>query len=159
MQKKIEEYWGYDPATGRVYWHRDYYRFKKGQDVGTPDKGKYLKAQFDGQMLYLHRVAWRLHYGTWPPRHIDHVNADGLDNRIDNLRLATPSENSCNRRIQSNNNSGFKGVSFKLSHKKWSATIWKQSKKIHIGYFDTPEEASEAYKTAAKWYHGEFARW
>lgn len=87
----------------------------------------------------------------------DHINGNGLDNRRENLRLATRSQNSINRGKQSNNKSGYKGVSWNKRDKRWTAQITINKHIINLGGFDTPEQAYEAYKEAAKQYHGTFA--
>ena len=88
----------------------------------------------------------------------DHRNGDTLDNRRDNLRIASNSENGCNRKRRTDNSSGFKGVRFYIPNKKWLARIGIKGKRKHLGYFLTREEAYIAYKTAALSMHGEFAR-
>lgn len=96
-----------------------------------------------------------------PPfkKEIDHINGDGLDNRRENLRICTHSENLKNREKQSNNLSGFKGVCWNKSDKRWVGQIFLKGKKcIYLGFFKTKEEAALAYNQAAKKYFGEFAK-
>lgn len=59
---------------------------------------------------------------------------------------------------RADNTSGYKGVTWDKREQKWRARIGKEGKRKHLGYFDTAEEAHEAYKNAAPEYHGEFAR-
>lgn len=88
----------------------------------------------------------------------DHINHAKLDNQRGNLRICTNSENLFNRGANRNNTSGFKGVNYsRETRKKWAAEIWKDGKKKHLGFFETPEEAHEAYCKAAADMHGEFA--
>ena len=89
---------------------------------------------------------------------IDHISGDGLDNRRSNIRCCTKSENLLNRRININNNSGYKGVSWFKVVKKWRAQI--QYKKIvyHLGTYDKRIDAAKAYNKAAIKFHGEFAK-
>lgn len=87
---------------------------------------------------------------------VDHINHDTLDNRRENLRLASFSQNAMNRNKQQRNTSGYKGVSWINRCNKWLARIKVNNKSIHLGYFDDPETAYEAYCKAADHYHGEF---
>lgn len=90
-------------------------------------------------------------------RQIDHINGNGLDNRRANLRWATKSQQGQNSSASRANRSGFKGVYLKTAGR-WAATIKKDRKTIHIGYFDTPQEAARAYDARAVELFGEFAR-
>lgn len=87
----------------------------------------------------------------------DHINGDGLDNRRENLRLATSSQNHWNQKRASNNSSGYKGVTWSKHNKKWRAQIMYKKNPIFLGYFDRPELAHEEYCKAAKELFGEFA--
>lgn len=89
---------------------------------------------------------------------VDHINGDGLDNRRENLRLATNAENLRNRGRTANNTSGYKGVCWFDDRGKWSARIKVTNKTIYLGYFDTAEAAAIAYDRAAREHHGEFAK-
>lgn len=88
----------------------------------------------------------------------DHIDGNGLNNTRANLRLATTSQNGCNRGAQANNKSGYKGVAWHKQRKKWRANIRVGGKQVHLGYFATPEEAALVYNKAAREYFGEFAR-
>lgn len=83
---------------------------------------------------------------------VDHINGDKLDNRKENLRICTQSDNNKNRRINNNNTSGFKGVA--RNGRQWRAYIAN----THIGNFNTPEEAARAYDRVALELFGEFAK-
>lgn len=88
--------------------------------------------------------------------HTDHINHNGLDNRRENLRVCTSSQNMMNRLKHSNNTSGFKGVSFHSRDKKWQAGIRLNTKRIHLGYFTDKLSAIMAYREACVQYHKEF---
>lgn len=90
--------------------------------------------------------------------YVDHEDRDGLNNRRKNLRLCTFSQNLQNQKRYSNNTTGYKGVSFHKIMDKYQAYINVNKKRFYLGYFDTPEEAHEAYCKAAIELHGEFAR-
>ena len=88
---------------------------------------------------------------------IDHISGDGLDNRRSNIRCCTKSENPINRRININNLSGYKGVSWFKSVGKWRAQIQYKRIVYHLGVFEKRIDAAKAYNNAAQKYHGEFA--
>lgn len=88
---------------------------------------------------------------------IDHIDGDVRNNRKSNLRFATKAQNARNRRIASNNTSGFKGVSPRRDRGTWLAHITAHGRRIKIGTFRTPEEAAKAYDQRARELHGEFA--
>lgn len=88
---------------------------------------------------------------------VDHINQDPLDNRRENLRLATASQNQANRGAQSNNKSGYKGVYYRKGHGVWVAQINIKNRHITIGNFATKEAAAAAYAECEKKLFGEFA--
>jgi hypothetical protein len=108
--------------------------------------------------LFMHHAVLRL-LGRPSPEQIDHHNGNKLDNRAANLRPATNSQNNANRPRQSNNKSGFRGVSrvFRAAGPRWRAEICKQGAKQHLGWFPTPQEAAHKYDKAARRLFGEFA--
>ena len=116
-------------------------------------QGRILRRQY-----LAHRVIWCLHYGEWPEFQVDHINGCRTDNRIENLRSAVNAENARNRGAQSNNTSGYKGVSFYKSRGNWEANIQVYGKTKRLGYFATPEEAYAAYCKASEELHLEFSR-
>lgn len=89
---------------------------------------------------------------------VDHINMDPLDNRRENIRIATRSQNQMNRRVSSNSTTGYKGVSVDSRSGKFRAAISINRKPIHLGLFPTAEEAAEAYAEASRKYHGEYGR-
>jgi hypothetical protein len=89
---------------------------------------------------------------------VDHINGNKLDNRRDNLRVATRSENNYNKGTQVNNTSGYKGVCWSKQRKKWRSRIVVEGREMHLGFFHCKHEAAEAYNKAALNYHGEFAQ-
>ena len=89
---------------------------------------------------------------------VDHVDGNGLDCRKANLRHALPKQNASNRRLNVNNKSGFKGVSWRTWNRRWHAQIRANGKVFHLGYYKTPDEAHDAYKEASARLHGAFGR-
>jgi hypothetical protein len=103
---------------------------------------------------FMHRVI----FGRVPDgMTVDHINGNSLDNRRENLRLATRFQNGQNRAAPANNTSGYKGVHWLKSAQKWQARIKVEGKRIHLGVFENPEDAFKAYCRAAELHHGEFA--
>lgn len=103
---------------------------------------------------FMHRVI----LGATRGQMVDHVNGDGLDNRRCNLRFCTHAQNSANRKISKNNTSGYNGVYFSKSRRKWRAAIRIDGQTRAIGAYDTAEEAARAFDIAAFAYRGGFAR-
>jgi len=87
----------------------------------------------------------------------DHINRDRLDNRKSNLRVATRSQNVANTFVEKQNRSGYKGVSWKKSNRKWCAQIRALNKVIHIGLYVNIKDAAKAYNEEAKKHFGDFA--
>lgn len=104
-----------------------------------------------GQVLLMHRLILL----AKPGQQVDHINGDGLDNRDENLRFATQSQNMCNRRKP--HGKGYKGVFWSKRAKKWHSMIMFQKTRYHLGYFAHSERAAEAYDRAALALHKEFA--
>ena len=129
-----------------------------GAECFIQDNGRgYLVGMVTGKNYQAHRLAWALHYGEWPKGHIDHINRVRTDNRISNLRLASPSENRANTTANGGMYSSLKGVSFHKGNGRWISSIRFNGRRQHLGYFDTPEAAAEAYKAASLERHASFS--
>lgn len=159
-QELLHKLFSYDPETGlftRKIRNGDG-RGKVGEVAGSLSNGYVMLACGGGRMYAAHRLAWLYVYGCWPPKQIDHRNGIRHDNRWVNLRLATRAENRRNTGLQRNNTSGFRGVSKRHNPNKYTSHITVNRKYIHLGSFNTAEEASTAYIAASKHYFGEFHR-
>jgi hypothetical protein len=169
----------YDPDTGLFRWKEGIEHWRAGLPAGTKtrtSRGReslvigigttsrgiqyrpYIQLGIEKRVYHAHRLAWLYVYGEWPHRDIDHINGDATDNRIINLRLATASQNAMNRRLRRDNTSGIKGVSWNKKSGQWLAHIGYGGKILHLGLYDTIEEAKVARLKAAKTLHREFAR-
>lgn len=102
--------------------------------------------------IYLHRFVINAPKGTI----VDHKNRNGLDNRKSNLRLCNYSENAINSKIFRHNTSGFKGVRWNKTRRKWEAQIMIKQKHIHLGRFDSIKNALNARKEAEQYYFKNF---
>lgn len=151
------EWLALDVETGWLTWRKPRGPAAIGYRAGSPDKDGYRYLAWEGRYYLEHRVIWALLHGRWPAE-VDHVNMNRADNRPANLREASSAENKHNRAKQSNNTSGFKGVSFNKRSGKFCARLSVNKKCRSLGYFETAEQAHEAYQAAAKEMHGAFAR-
>lgn len=149
----------YCPETGKFTWRkRVSIRIVVGSEAGSVTADGYIEIGLFGQRFQAHRLAWFYMTGEWPKGQIDHKNTNASDTRWDNLREASHGQNVQNSGVRNNNTSGFKGVSFVKDIGKWHARIMADRKLHLLGYFDTSEEAHEAYAAKAAQLHGEFAR-
>lgn len=130
---------------------------KIGDVVGVQRKDGYINVCVDKKIYLAHRLVFMFFYGYFP-KEIDHINNIRNDNRIENLREVTHSQNQWNQPKKSNNKSGFKGVDFFKQTGKWRAQITHNSKKKHLGFFSTPEEAHNEYCKAVVFYRKKFAK-
>ncbi len=156
-QGRLKQLLHYDPLTGaftRLVWRGGTSRV--GTEAGWINQGR-RHIEWCGRTYHAHRLAWLYVHGIWPLTEIDHINGDPLDNRIENLRLATRSQNNCNSKRRSDNHSGRKGVSWYTRYGLWKATVSVHGKRKHLGYFGSVDAAAEAYAIAARANYKEFA--
>jgi hypothetical protein len=113
----------------------------------------YIIIRIDNVLYLAHRLAWLYMTGSWPPAQIDHINRSRADNRWENLRAVSNTENAWNRTAPSNK-SGFTGV--RRENNKWLAEIKVNYKPIRLGLFETPEAAHTAYLEAKRKLHQKF---
>lgn len=140
-------------------WHEELSKFKwHVSKNGYAARAIHIPGQRAPKVVYMHRVILGLSPGDGIIT--DHINEDKLDNRKANLRGSTKAENGRNRGKNSRNTTGYKGVCVRKragGRVKYSARIVVNWKVIHLGVFDTAEEAHKSYCEGAKKYHGEFA--
>jgi hypothetical protein len=149
----------YDQSLGEFRWNVDRARgAKKGGVAGTIGHQGYIAIGVDRRYYKAHRLAFLFAFGRWPNGVVDHINGVKSDNRLENLRDVTQAQNSRNQAAPKNNKSGFKGVHWHVRRNKWCASIRLNRKLIHLGYFDTPQEAATAYDEGSLKYHGSFGR-
>ncbi len=140
--------------------------------VSDQDYEELLQWRWGFHGKYAHRVEW-IKGGKGKMKHFymhrqimntptgfdtDHINGDKLDNRRENLRISSRSQNNANMSKLSNNTSGFRGVSWDRRAKKWQARLNKDSQLVYCARFDTKEAAARAYNQKSLELHGEFAK-
>lgn len=141
----------YDPTTGHFYWKSGRH---EGNKTGYINGRGYICLRFKKRRFYAHRVAWEMSVGPLRGLQIDHINGNRADNRLVNLRPATPVQNNANTRK-------YKGLLPKGVYpkgRKFSAALGLNGKKQYIGTFPTSEEAHEAYCKTMIDIHGSYAR-
>lgn len=158
----IEALIEYRPATGRFHWlveRRGYHGGVKPGDIAGTLKDGYIQIIIDQRIYAAHRLAWFLMTGAFPPkgREIDHINRNRADNRWENLRLVTRSQNNMNAGLRSDNKSGQKGVGRRKDTGKWYARVTVQRRIILLGHFGSYDEAVAARRAAERRYFGQFA--
>lgn len=123
-------------------------RAVKGNIAGNLHSSGYYQVTIDNQVYYMHRLAWFYIFESWPKNLLDHIDRDTKNNKITNLREVSQLENMQNTKNYNTNTTGFKGVSFSKRSNKFKATISLNNKPLHLGYYDTPEEAHNKYLEA-----------
>jgi hypothetical protein len=158
----IREHLAYEPETGIVRWiKRTTVRSKgrPGMVAGGRDVQGYWRIGIAGRQYRRARIAWCLMTGYFPrgaDLTVDHANQIPDDDRWDNLRLATRSQQQCNRPKESCN-SGYKGIHWDKARKRWYASVGLHGKRAWGQRFDLLEEAVAARRKAVERIHGKFA--
>ena len=159
--EQLHEVLKYDPFTGKFTWReraeaypspmssiRAFNTQMAGKPVYEENHRGYYRMVLLGKRYKSHRVAWAMHTGDWPSNQIDHINGDKVDNRIENLREATQTENSRNMKIPTTNTSGVIGVSWDKKARRWRAGITAAGKQVYLGTFESFDDAVAARKAA-----------
>jgi hypothetical protein len=148
----LNEYFLYNHETGDLM-----YKSIQGKISGSILNSGHKQVMIEGKAYLQHRIIWKMIKEKDPNGYIDHINGNGSDNRIENLREATCGNNKMNSTIYKNNKSGLKGAYWDKYKNKWFSQIRVNGNKIFLGRFNSIEEAHKAYCKAAMNYHGEFA--
>jgi uncharacterized membrane protein len=156
--ERLREVLDYDPETGIFTWRVSRGKAKKGSVAGRINQTTgYVEIGLDGALIGAHIFAWLYMTGEWPPNLIDHKNRKRPDNRWENLRPSDYSKNRKNAKLNSNNTSGYPGVTYLKRSGKWRAVLKKWGRTRHLGEFATREEAILRRKQEDAVHFGEFA--
>jgi hypothetical protein len=150
---ELDARFAFDLSTGIVTNRISTGRAKAGDVAGTVDQDGYLYVMIKGRNYRLHRVIFFVANGRWPSGDIDHVNGDVADNRPENIREATRSQNLQNRSSVGKGASRYLGVSFDKTRGKFVARICADGRKRHLGYHDNESAARDAYLAAKREHH------
>lgn len=161
----LRQLFDYDPESGALFWrYRPDSMFTdgkqaaahnaaiwNGKNAGNPACSKsaagYLETSIWSRRVYAHRVIWKLVHGV-DAADIDHVNGDRADNRLSNLRNVSHAANGKNMKVRKNNTSGVMGVRWEERLGKWHARIMPGRRNIHLGVFDSFDDAVAARRAA-----------
>jgi hypothetical protein len=144
-RERLLEVVEYDATTGSFTWTVDRHCVAGGSSAGSIKSNGYVCVCIDGRRYYAHRLAWLYVHGRWPSGVIDHIDRNGLNNSMSNLRETTQSANLLNqKRVRKPNKQGFMGVH--RNGNRYCAGLTVEGQYIHLGMFDSAEEASAAYE-------------
>lgn len=160
--ERLRELLDYCPETG-------VFARKKASGRGFRPSGKkaggvaghdYVRISVNGSRYYGHHLAWLHYYGSWPERLVDHVDGNGANNAIKNLRYATSSQNLMNANAREDGIPGVRGISKRKDTGAYTAYLNKDGKRHLLGCYPTLEEAIDA-RVAAEEEHfsGYGLRW
>jgi hypothetical protein len=126
-----------------------------GKRSGSPYVNGYMSISIKNVKYMEHRIAYYMVHGECP-EYLDHIDGNKTNNRVENLRPSTSSQNKCNIGVRVDNTSGVKGVSWSKTRRKWTARVALHGK-VKCGYFDNKEVAAEFVKSLREQHHGEYA--
>ncbi|WPJ68520.1 hypothetical protein OMDBNIEC_00034 [Salmonella phage STP-SP5] len=158
-QKYLQKILTYCSETGVLTWNQRFNARTKqyegciaGYILKTNSGKKYISIEIDQNVYLAHRIIWKMLYNEEPDQ-IDHDNGNGLDNRLINLNKSNKFINACNHKRRKDNTSGVTGVSFHKRYQKWQVRINNKGQRIHLGNYDTFEEAVRVRKQAEREYN------
>ena len=148
----------FEYCNGELYWKIKPSRITNIGDVAGTEKSSsgYKSVRIMNGHFLIHRMIFLYHHG-YLPEFVDHIDGNVFNNKIENLREATKSQNLHNSKKYKNNTSGVKGVSWNKKEKKWSARIWKNNKTYYLGFYCDLKEAEKVVNEFRQKIHGEFA--
>jgi hypothetical protein len=161
-QELLSEYFEY--RNGELYWKKllNHHNQVKINDIAghihySPNKVSYKRVTFFKKRYFVHQLVF-LFFNGYIPKQIDHIDGNGLNNKIENLREATSQQNSLNRGLRKDNKSGVKNIYWRNDSKKWRVTLNVDGVNKNFGSYYDLEFAKFVAQTMRYKYHKEFAR-
>jgi hypothetical protein len=157
-QSYLKSCLSYDPVTGHFHWIISKKGVTVGQLAGSPVRAGYRRIRIDDVKYQTSHLAFLYMTGNLPSENqeVDHIDRNPRNDSWNNLRLVDVYQNRWNRGQHKNNTSGVKGVR-QIHNGRWKAYIRVNDKGIHLGYFDTREEAAIIRREAEQKYYGKYA--
>ena len=152
-----------DYERGQLFWKNvsKYHREKNGREAGNPRMGgggkRYWIIRWNRQALKRGHLIFFLGHDRWPRPFLDHINGDSLDDRPSNLREATATQNAWNHKKRAKRSTLPMGVRLVPHSGRYQARIAYNKRMLHLGTYDTPEQAQEVYLAKRKELYREFA--
>ena len=146
-QERLKELFDYNQETGEFTRLVTVANRAKAGSIAGCKAGNYLQIRIDYKLYYAHQLAWLYVYG-YLPKQIDHINHNGCDNRLENLRETDYVANNRNHPMRKTNTSGATGVTWNKRAKKWFAQIHMNGKCKGLGYYNDIKDAITARKDA-----------
>jgi hypothetical protein len=147
----------FEYVDGNLIWKKAIRKDLNGRIAGTLHPKGYKTVFVCGKAYLLHRLIFLYHYG-YLPLQVDHIDTNKANNKIENLRESSESQNRCNSQMQQNNTSGYKNISWDKSRNKWHVAVALGGKTVFSKRFNDLDEAIVAAREARQKYHGVFAR-
>lgn len=152
-QERLKQLLDYDPVTGDFTWKVE----RGGTNIGDiaghtcyKNTKQYTLIGIDRSLYRAHRLVWLHVHGRFPKQEIDHINGNGTDNSLGNLREVDRKENCKNMRLHNHNTSGISGVSWRKQRSSWRAYVTVGNKQVSLGHFDNLFDACCARKSAER---------
>lgn len=153
-QADVKAQFDYDAENGWLIRKKDNHGRSSNRPCGhKPACDGYDRVRVGDTMYKVHRIIWLWCKGSWPKFEIDHKDRNKMNNRIENLRDVERKENILNQGISVSNTTGYKGVSWNKRKRKYIAQISNNGKKMHLGNFNSAEEAFLVYMIAKIEHH------
>lgn len=153
-QEELQRLFTYN--NGELYWRvAPSKKVRVGDIVGSCIKSGYKQTSVNKRRWYVHRLIFLLHHG-YLPEEVDHIDGDKRNNRVENLRAATRSQNQYNIQVGRKNTSGIKGVYWHKQRQKWHARVKFRGKPVSAGLFADKQSAKAAVEQLREQLHKEF---
>ena len=147
----------FEYRDGHLYWKKKKYVRKPKSPVGRLNKGGYRNVTLNYKCYYAHRITFLMHHG-YLPKFVDHIDGNKDNNKIENLRAATQSENLHNSKRNKRSTTGHKGVKWSKQKQKFIGIVRSNYKEYYAGAYNTIEEAAKATIELRNKLHGAFAK-